>query len=111
MGFVKVASVKDLLPGKKIDVKLGGRSILGIGVGGKSILIVNLDGKFYAIGNKCTHLGCKLSDGKIDGETIICHCHGSVFDIKNGKVLKGPAKTPETTYKIKIDGNDIMVDF
>jgi nitrite reductase/ring-hydroxylating ferredoxin subunit len=41
-------------------------------VDGKGILIVKTGTKFTAIGNKCTHMGCKLSGGKIDGETVRC---------------------------------------
>ena len=54
MGFVKVASAKDVAPDKMI----------GAEAGGKQILIANVDGSFYAMGDKCTHRGCRLSGGK-----------------------------------------------
>jgi len=82
IGFVKVASIKELGPGKMV----------GVEAGGKEIFMVNLAGKYYAIGNVCTHVGCMLSDGVLKGESVQCPCHGSVFDVKTGKVLKGPAE-------------------
>jgi Rieske Fe-S protein len=38
--------------------------------------------------DKCTHLGCRINS--IDGDKLICPCHGSVFD-SNGEVINDPA--------------------
>ncbi|HKZ45129.1 MAG TPA: Rieske (2Fe-2S) protein [archaeon] len=99
MGFVKIASVKDMKPG----------NLIAINEGGKDVLAVNLDGKYYAIGNICTHKGCKLSKGKLKGESIQCPCHGSVFDVKSGRVLKGPAVQPQPIFQVKIENNEVLV--
>lgn len=99
MSFVKVASPKDLEPGKMMGVKAGG----------KSILIVNVNGKYYAIGNVCTHMGCLLSDGNLEGETVTCSCHGSKFDVKTGKVVGGPAAKPEPAYQVRVEKDEIKV--
>ena len=100
MGFVRVASAKDLEPGK----------MMGVEVDSKSVLVVNLMGKYYAIGNVCTHMGCMLSDGGLEGETVTCPCHGSEFDIKTGRVVGGPAAKPEPSYQVKVEQNEIMVN-
>jgi len=99
MEFVKVASTKDLSPNKMIGVKAESNDIL----------IANFAGKYYAIGNSCTHRDCKLSDGKLKDGSITCPCHGSVFDIKTGNVLHGPAKNPEPVYQVKVEGDQILV--
>ena len=101
MGFVKVASAKALVAGKMIDAEAGG----------KSILVANVDGTYYAIGDKCTHRGCKLSEGTLKENGIVqCPCHGSNFDVKTGNVVKGPAKTPEPTYQAKVEKDDILIN-
>jgi 3-phenylpropionate/trans-cinnamate dioxygenase ferredoxin subunit len=100
MVFVKACSAKDVKPGKMKGVKAGG----------KDILVANLGGRFYAIGNICTHMSCRLSGGKIEGEGVLCPCHASLFDLKTGRVLGGPASAPEPLYKVRIEGNDILVD-
>jgi len=100
MGFVKVASTNELKQGKMV----------GVEASGKPILLVNLEGKYYAIGNICTHMGCMLSDGVLKGESVECLCHGSVFDVKTGSVLKGPAKKPESVFQVKVEGNQISVN-
>jgi len=100
MGFVKVASKKDLELGKMI----------GVEAGGKPIFLVNLEGKYYAIGNVCTHMGCVLSSGVLKGETVQCPCHGSVFNVKTGSVVKGPAKKPEPAFQVRVEGDQILVN-
>jgi nitrite reductase/ring-hydroxylating ferredoxin subunit len=100
MTFVKVALVKDLEPGRMIGVKGSD----------KEIVVVNLEGKFYAIGNRCTHMSCMLSDGTLKGGNVTCPCHGSIFDVTTGSVMKGPAKKSEPAYQTRIEGEQILVD-
>lgn len=100
MVFAKVASTSDLMPDK----------MMGVEAGGKPVLLVNLGGKYYAIGNRCTHTGCMLSDGTLEGESVQCICHGSIFDVKSGDVLKGPAKQPEPVFQVKVQGDQILVE-
>jgi 3-phenylpropionate/trans-cinnamate dioxygenase ferredoxin subunit len=100
MVFVKVATKNDLPNGEKIGVKAGG----------KEIMVVNWNGNYFAINDICTHKGCKLSKGFLMEGSVECPCHGSIFDIKNGKVLNGPAQKPEPAYKTKVQGDEILVD-
>ena len=81
MSIVKVAFTKELASGqmKKVEAE------------GKIILLVNLQGEYYAIGNRCTHMGCMLSNGILKGDNVQCPCHGSTFNVKTGVVVKGPA--------------------
>lgn len=97
---VKVASTKDLTAGKMIGVQNSGQKIL----------LANVSGSYHAIGNICTHRGCTLSDGKLNGENVQCPCHGSVFNVKTGEVVKGPATNPAKSFKIRVDGDTLLVD-
>jgi nitrite reductase/ring-hydroxylating ferredoxin subunit len=99
MALVKVASAGNLKPNqmKAVDAE------------GKPVLLVNLNGTFYAIGNKCTHSGCRLSNGTLKGDTVQCGCHGSIFDVKTGNVVKGPAKNSEPKYEVKIENDQIFI--
>jgi 3-phenylpropionate/trans-cinnamate dioxygenase ferredoxin subunit len=72
MGFVKVASKEEVPAGK---MKL-------VEANGTPMLLANIAGEYYAIGNKCTHRGCKLSSGNIDGGIVKCPCHGSKFNVR-----------------------------
>ncbi|MFA5327925.1 MAG: Rieske (2Fe-2S) protein [Prolixibacteraceae bacterium] len=55
-------------------------------------------GKYYlyrvgssvrAFSTTCTHAGCRI--GNTTGAVLQCSCHGSQFEAKSGKPLKGPA--------------------
>jgi nitrite reductase/ring-hydroxylating ferredoxin subunit len=83
--------------------------MIGVDSNSKKILIANLNGKYYAIGGTCTHMGCTLSEGTLNGEKVQCPCHGSTFDIRTGAVVKGPARNPEASYELKVDGDQILV--
>ena len=96
---VRIAATSGLPSGKMI----------GIENNGKAILVANFNGAYYAIGNTCTHAGCTLSEGTLNGEKVRCPCHGSTFDIRTGKVLKGPANDPEPSFNLRIDGDQILV--
>lgn len=79
-------------------------------VAGISVLLANIAGEYYAIGNKCTHRGCKLSGGIFDGVNVKCPCHKSVFNVKTGEVLHGPASKPAPTYAVKVEEEQILVN-
>jgi nitrite reductase/ring-hydroxylating ferredoxin subunit len=82
----------------------------GVVVDGKEILIAKTGTKIFAIGNTCTHRGCKLSGGKLEGETVRCPCHGSVFNVRTGEVMKGPAKSPEPSYTVTVENDVFSID-
>ena len=100
MGFVRVTFTKDLGPGK----------MLGVEANGKQILLVNLNGKYYAIGNKCTHRGCMLSEGELQGEMVLCTRYRSRFAVQTGIIMTGPAKRLEPQFEVKVDGEQISVN-
>jgi nitrite reductase/ring-hydroxylating ferredoxin subunit len=51
-----------------------------------------------------------LSEGSLKGQNVTCSCHGSVFDLKTGNVVKGPAKKPEPVFQVKSEGEQILVN-
>ncbi len=82
----------------------------GVTVNGKKIVIANVNRKFYAIGSVCTHVGGPLDKGRLEGNVVTCPWHGSKFDITNGNVMGGPARNPEPTYRLMIQGKDILFE-
>jgi nitrite reductase/ring-hydroxylating ferredoxin subunit len=100
MTFTKVGSAIDFLYERMI----------GVQVSGKEVLMTKLKDRYYALGNVCTHNGCRLSGGKIRDGKIRCPCHGSVFDLATGKVLQGPAAKPIPVYQIKVENGAVWVN-
>ena len=106
MNFIKAAQTNELAAGDKKKIQLDK----------KAILLVNIDGEFYAIENKCPHMGGSLYDGKLESDMIICPRHGSAFNVKTGKNMQG-AKiafvkmkvNDAKTLPVKVEGSDILI--
>jgi nitrite reductase/ring-hydroxylating ferredoxin subunit len=79
-------------------------------IGGEDVAIANVDGSFFAFNDECTHAGCSLAEGDLDGTTVTCACHGSEFDVTSGDVLGGPAMEPVDSYEVTVEGDDIRVE-
>jgi nitrite reductase/ring-hydroxylating ferredoxin subunit len=88
-----------------------GRPDLGdVLVLGREIAVARLDGGYWvAFDNSCTHEDCPLSEGDLDGERVICHCHSSVFDVRTGAVLEGPAEEPLSVYPVRVENGELQV--
>jgi 3-phenylpropionate/trans-cinnamate dioxygenase ferredoxin subunit len=86
-------------------------------VNGIEILFANVGGKYYAIANKCPHMGGSLSDGTMEGGIITCPRHGTKFDVKTGKAV-GDAKLlflkfkvkDDRSYRVKTEGKNLFVE-
>lgn len=90
-------------------------------VEGKGVLVARVGDAFYAIGDRCTHLGCSLSEGTLQATIVTCPCHGSKFDITNGKVvawvgkystfgkLTSFMKRDEPIFSVTVEGDEIMI--
>jgi nitrite reductase/ring-hydroxylating ferredoxin subunit len=72
-------------------------------------MIANVDGTFYALKNKCTHVGGPLAKGKLEGFVVQCPWHGSKFDVRTGAVVGPPARAPEPTFLVKVESNNILI--
>lgn len=65
------------------------------------VLVLKDGEQIFAIHDRCSHRGCSLSDGEIDGDEIVCACHGSRFDRRNGAVRGGPATAPQPAFQVR----------
>lgn len=81
-----------------------------IAVAGKKILMANIGGEFFAVDDVCTHAGCSLgTKGKLNGSIVTCGCHGGQFNVTSGKVIAPPPSKDETSYPVKVEGDDVLV--
>lgn len=94
--------------GNATDVPDGAMRVFD--VGGTKMNVANASGQLYAIDDTCTHMGCSLANGDLDGRTVTCACHGSQFDVTSGAVLRGPAQRPVRSRAIQIDGEDLLAE-
>jgi Rieske Fe-S protein len=73
----------------------------------KGLLLYRLnETTVLAFSRKCTHMGCAVG-GFVNGISI-CPCHGSQYDT-SGKVVKGPASNPLTSYTATLSGTTVTI--
>jgi nitrite reductase/ring-hydroxylating ferredoxin subunit len=94
--------------GKTKDIAIGQMRV--VDVSGTKVNLAGADGHVYAFDDTCTHAGCSLARGKLDGTTVTCPCHGSQFDVTSGDVLRGPAERPVRSRAVHVEGEDVLVE-
>lgn len=78
-------------------------------VDGTDIFLLKRDGEIFALAEQCSHMGGPLSEGKIEGDTVVCPWHGSRFCLKSGKVIDGPAVHPQPKLDVQVQGGQVLV--
>ena len=73
------------------------------------VLLLREGERFYAIHDRCSHRGCSLSDGSVEGDEIVCACHGSRFDRRDGSVRQGPATAPQPAFQTRVSEGRVEV--
>jgi nitrite reductase/ring-hydroxylating ferredoxin subunit/uncharacterized membrane protein len=63
----------------------------------------------YAIHDRCSHRGCSLSEGSVEGSEIVCSCHGSRFDLLGGAVRGGPATSAQPSFQVRVQDGRVEV--
>ena len=69
--------------------------------GHRRVVVARTEDACVAFDDRCTHKGGPLSDGVLICGTVQCPWHGSQFDVKTGKVVSGPAKSPIEAFSVK----------
>ncbi len=117
--FQTVAKDTEIAPGSMHLVELSGREVV----------VANVDGAHFAFDNRCTciahfaghveeasndghrHVGDlgRLVDGKLEGDTVTCAMHSTVYNVKTGRPLSGPGEGSLNTYEVLLEQGDIRV--
>ena len=103
-----VASIEDIPPGSRKLVEAGGRAVV----------VFNLGGEFFALNDRCPHLGGSLSHGiqtslvqsaepgqyqsSRPGEVVKCPWHGWEFDIRTGRSFCEPERIRARRYPVSV---------
>jgi nitrite reductase/ring-hydroxylating ferredoxin subunit len=83
--------------------------LVGVDIGSRPVALCCLDGTYHAFDDTCTHRGCLLSQGELDGHVVVCPCHAGVFDVRTGEVVEGPPPEPVRTYEVRVRGEDVEI--
>jgi nitrite reductase/ring-hydroxylating ferredoxin subunit len=94
--------------GNATDVQPG--TMYAYEVGGTKVTVAEAAGSLYAFDDTCTHMGCSLARGTLDGTTVTCACHGSQFDVTTGAVLRGPAARPVRSRGVQVTDGSLAIE-
>ena len=97
--FIKVAALDDVGEGEMYPIE----------VDGEPVCLTRVEGTIYAFTDNCTHISGPLNEGDLEGCVVTCPWHGAQFDVRNGKVVRGPARQDLYTYPVKVEDNAIFI--
>ena len=69
--------------------------------GDTPVLLLKHDGHLHALHDRCSHRGCLLSAGQVEGESVTCPCHGSRFSLRDGSIERGPATARQPVFETR----------
>jgi nitrite reductase/ring-hydroxylating ferredoxin subunit len=96
--IVAVADVADLARGPKV-----------VRVGPKQIALFRVEDRFYAVDNRCPHMGYPLAQGALRGETLTCDWHNWKFNLADGEcILRGSEDV--RVYPVSVVDGRVCVD-
>lgn len=100
--------MEDLIHVGEIDVlkEEGARIVKG---GQHGIAVLYHEDEFYAVDNRCPHLGFPLHMGSLCDGILTCHWHHARFDVKSGGTLD-PWADDMTTYPVQIRDGEVWVN-
>jgi nitrite reductase/ring-hydroxylating ferredoxin subunit len=78
-------------------------------LGATALVMVRRGDLVFALKETCSHAGGPLSEGHLEGDTIVCPWHGSAFRLGDGAVRHGPAATRQVAYRARINGDQVEV--
>ena len=90
---------------KLADVPVGS-AVTAQAPDGRSVVVAQpTAGQVVGFDAACTHKGCPVA---VQGEQLVCNCHGSLFEAATGKALKGPATAPLAPFAVRVDGDAVV---
>ncbi|APG82780.1 Iron-sulfur protein [Corynebacterium pseudotuberculosis] len=104
-GAVLAACGGDKTKAKEIalsDVPVGGATIVD-----DFIIAQPAAGEYKAYSTDCPHQHAKITI--VQGDTVKCPKHGSIFNIKDGGVVQGPSKDPLVAKPLEVSGDKAKI--
>jgi nitrite reductase/ring-hydroxylating ferredoxin subunit/uncharacterized membrane protein len=84
-------------------------TLTGVDVEGRKVLLHRSGQELTALDDVCSHAGGLLSRGTLKGCTVECPLHGSRFDLRDGRILRGPAHQRQPVLPTRVRNGWIEV--
>lgn len=74
----------------------------GVVVDGQKVLLIHVDGMIAAFEDRCAHMGVQLSQGFLEGKSLVCFMHGWEYDPLSGQSATDPNACLQA-YAVRVD--------
>lgn len=91
------------------DPDLPEDTLMGVDVEGRKVLLHRHGQELTALDDVCSHAGGLLSRGIIEGCAVECPLHGSRFDLRDGRIVRGPAHQRQPVLPTRVRNGWIEV--
>jgi nitrite reductase/ring-hydroxylating ferredoxin subunit len=91
------------------EEELADGACAGVEVDGRKVLLARRGDQVHALDDLCSHAGALLSRGPTTACWVECPLHGSRFDLRDGRVLRGPAAQPQPVLPTRVRQGRIEV--
>lgn len=69
---------------------------------GRRLVLCSTRDGLFALEDRCTHAEAHMSEGRLRGCRLVCPLHGASFDVRDGRVLGGPAGKPLACFPVRV---------
>jgi nitrite reductase/ring-hydroxylating ferredoxin subunit len=76
---------------------------------GTAVMVVRRQGTLFALSDHCSHLGGPLHEGTVTDTTVTCPLHESVFELRDGSLVHGPAAYPQPVWETRVRAGRVEV--
>jgi nitrite reductase/ring-hydroxylating ferredoxin subunit/uncharacterized membrane protein len=102
-GWQDLMPLAELVPGEPVKAMLGE----------VPVFVFRSGDQVSVLANKCSHMSGPLSDGELTGDPedrcVTCPWHGSVFRLRDGAVVHGPATADQPAFETRIQAGIVQV--
>ncbi len=91
------------------DAQLGDGEMRCVEADGTAVMVARSGGVLYALSDHCSHRGGPLHEGTLGARTVTCPLHDSVFDLRDGALVHGPAAYPQPAWDTRVRDGRIEV--
>jgi 3-phenylpropionate/trans-cinnamate dioxygenase ferredoxin subunit len=109
--------------GAERDVRRDGCRVVDIG--GRTITVISVGDEFFAVYDRCPHMGASMSQGTVSGtfvaagphelvygkhdRVIRCPWHGWEFDLETGRSVLEPERIGLKSYPVTVEDGTVIV--
>jgi nitrite reductase/ring-hydroxylating ferredoxin subunit len=79
------------------------------GANDRPVLLLRHGDAFYAVDNRCPHMGFPLEQGSVHDCILTCHWHHARFDLRSGGTFDQWADDVQR-YPVEVRGDEIWID-